>query len=155
MVFVKNLENVQGDERDTILFSVGYGPDIFGKVSLNFGPLNRDGGERRLNVAITRARKEIVIFSSLRPEKIDLKRTQKKGVALLKSFLEYAEKGTKAIAEACSSGFGECESPFEEEVCTALRGKGYTVHSQVGCGGYRIDIGGSGSGSPGKVFTRD
>ena len=141
MVFVKNLENVQGDERDTVLFSVGYGPDIFGKVSLNFGPLNRDGGERRLNVAITRARKEIVIFSSLRPEKIDLKRTQKKGVALLKSFLEYAEKGTKAIAEACSSGCGDCESPFEEEVCMALRGKGYTVHSQVGCGGYRIDIG--------------
>ncbi|HWQ65827.1 MAG TPA: DUF3320 domain-containing protein [Methanospirillum sp.] len=140
-LFVKNLENIQGDERDIILFSVGYGPDIHGRISLNFGPLNRDGGERRLNVAITRARKEIVLFSSLRPEQIDLTRTQKTGVRLLKSFLDYAARGDAAIAEACSPGGSACDSPFEEAVKEELENKGYIVHAQVGCGGYRIDLG--------------
>ncbi|WP_373838255.1 DUF3320 domain-containing protein [Methanospirillum sp.] len=139
-VFIKNLENVQGDERDVILFSVGYGPDKFGKVSLNFGPLNRDGGERRLNVAITRAKKEIVVFSSLRPEHIDLSRTRKTGVKLLKSFLEYAEKGPKAIAEACRKDERTYISSIEQEIREALSEKGYTVQFQVGCGGYLIDI---------------
>ncbi|MCH8840520.1 MAG: DNA2/NAM7 family helicase [Planctomycetes bacterium] len=79
--FVKNLENVQGDERDTIIFSVGYGPDQTGKPSMNFGPLNKDGGERRLNVAITRARWRLIVFSSLRSDQIDPPPTNVDGVA--------------------------------------------------------------------------
>ena len=140
-VFVKNLENVQGDERDVILFSICYGPDAAGRVSMNFGPMNRDGGERRLNVAITRARQEVIVFSTLRAEHIDLSKTRSQGVADLKCFLDYAERGPVAIAERRSSDAeGECESPFEVQICDALRSKGYTVHPQVGCSGYRIDL---------------
>ncbi|KAA0888137.1 DUF3320 domain-containing protein [Oryzomonas rubra] len=140
-VFIKNLENVQGDERDVILFSICYGPDAVGRVSMNFGPINRDGGERRLNVAVTRARQEVIVFSTLRAEQIDLSRSRAQGVADLKCFLDYAERGTVAIAERqASDPAGECESPFEEQVCDALRDKGYIVHPQVGCSGYRIDL---------------
>jgi very-short-patch-repair endonuclease len=141
-VFIKNLENVQGDERDVILFSICYGPDATGRVSMNFGPMNRDGGERRLNVAITRARQEVIVFSTLRAEHIDLSKTRSQGVADLKCFLDYAERGPVAISERRSGeGVGECESPFEIQICDALRDKGYTVHPQVGCSGYRIDLG--------------
>ncbi len=141
-VFVKNLENVQGDERDVILFSICYGPDGSGRPpSMNFGPLNRDGGERRLNVAITRARREVIVFSTLRAENIDLSRTRARGVADLKCFLDYAERGPVAIAERQTvDPEEECESPFENQVCDALREKGYIVHPQVGCSGYRIDL---------------
>ena len=83
-LFVKNLESVQGDERDVILFSICYGPDQNGKVSMNLGPMNKEGGERRLNVAITRSRKEALVYSTLRPEQIDLTRTRAIGVAHLK-----------------------------------------------------------------------
>jgi very-short-patch-repair endonuclease len=141
-VFIKNLENVQGDERDVILFSICYGPDATGRVSMNFGPMNRDGGERRLNVAITRARQEVIVFSTLRSEHIDLSKTRSQGVADLKCFLDYAERGPIAIAERrATEPEGECESPFEIQVCNALRDKGHTVHPQVGCSGYRIDLG--------------
>jgi very-short-patch-repair endonuclease len=141
-VFVKNLENVQGDERDVILFSVCYGPDAQGRVSMNFGPLNRDGGERRLNVAITRARQEIVVFSTLRADQIDLSRTRAQGVADLKCFLDYAARGPRALSERREVDPGaECESPFEQQVCNALRERGYMVHPQVGCSRYRIDLG--------------
>jgi len=140
-VFIKNLENVQGDERDAIFFSVGYGPDAAGKVSMSFGPLNRDGGERRLNVAVTRARKEVILFSSLKPEQIDLARTRARGVQDLKCYMEYAERGMAAIREAVSRDpSADFDSPFEQQVCEALRAKGYTVHAQVGCSGYRIDL---------------
>ena len=97
-VFIKNLENVQGDERDVILFSIGYGPDKNGKVSMNFGPLNRDGGWRRLNVAVSRAREEMVVFTSMTGAMIDLSKTNSKGVAGLKAFLEFAEKGRTNLA---------------------------------------------------------
>src|SRR5690606_17409234 len=96
-VFVKNLENVQGDERDVILFSVGYGPDANGRVAMSFGPLNAPGGERRLNVAITRARRQVVVHATLRAEQIDLSRTSALGVAHLKAFLAYAERGPAAL----------------------------------------------------------
>jgi very-short-patch-repair endonuclease len=140
-VFIKNLENVQGDERDAIFFSVGYGPDAAGKVSMSFGPLNREGGERRLNVAVTRARKEVVLFSSLKPEQIDLARTRARGVQDLKSYMEYAERGMAAIREAIARDpSADFDSPFEQQVCEALRAKGHTVHAQVGCSGYRIDL---------------
>jgi len=140
-VFVKNLENVQGDERDLILFSICYGPDQAGKLSMNFGPLNRDGGERRLNVAVTRAKHEVMIFSTLRSEQIDLSRTRATGAAHLKSYLEYAERGPAAIAANIESAHTEdYDSIFEKEVAEFLRRKGYTVHTQIGCSGYRVDL---------------
>ena len=139
-LMVKNLENVQGDERDIIYFSITYGPDKAGRVSMNFGPLNRDGGERRLNVAITRARQEMRIFSSLRAEHIDLTRTGAQGVRDLKWFLEYAEYGARAFM-AAQPWSGEMESPFEEAVAKALRERGWEVHPQVGVSRFRIDLG--------------
>lgn len=152
-VFIKNLENVQGDERDAILFSICYGPDAQGRVSMNFGPLNRDGGERRLNVAITRARREVIVFSTLRSEQIDLSRTRARGVADLKNFLDYAERGAMALVEQrITDPDAQCESVFEEQVCDALRNRGYTIHSQVGCSGYRIDLAVVDSESPGRYL---
>jgi very-short-patch-repair endonuclease len=140
-VFVKNLENVQGDERDVILFSICYGPDVTGRVAMNFGPLNKEGGERRLNVAITRARRELLVFSTLRADQIDLSRTRARGVWDLKKFLDYAERGEAALLEASGpSENADFESPFEKDVCEALRSRGYEVHLQVGCSGYRIDL---------------
>lgn len=152
-VFVKNLENVQGDERDVILFSICYGPNAQGKVSMNFGPLNRDGGERRLNVAITRARREVLVFSTLRADQIDLTRTRARGVGDLKAFLDYAERGPKAIAEAASaSPDAQFESPFEQQVGEALRRRGRQVHLQVGCSGYRIDLAVVDPDAPGRYL---
>ena len=141
-VFVKNLETVQGDERDVILFSICYGPNRDGKVSMNFGPLNRKGGERRLNVAITRARQQLVVFSSLRPESIDLSRTGALGVEHLKAFLAFAARGVSALASAPGSARqeGGFESPFEASVCRALVERGWTLDTQVGCSGYRVDL---------------
>jgi very-short-patch-repair endonuclease len=141
-VFVKNLENVQGDERDVILFSVCYGQDESGKVSMNFGPLNREGGERRLNVAITRAKHEVLVFSGLRGDQIDLTRTRSRGVRDLKHFLEYAERGPKALAAASSASTDAvADSEFERLVADRIRAAGFEVHHQVGCSGYRIDLG--------------
>jgi very-short-patch-repair endonuclease len=140
-LFIKNLENVQGDERDVILFSICYGPDENGKVSLGFGPLNRDGGERRLNVAITRARQQVIVFTSLHPDQIDLNRSRAKGLAHLKHFLDYAARGPKALAEIITpGGQDDCESPFESAVCRELRDRGFNVETQVGCSDYRIDL---------------
>lgn len=140
-VFVKNLETVQGDERDVILFSVTYGPDRAGNVYMNFGPLNRDGGERRMNVAMTRARSEMVVFSTMHPDNIDLSRTNARAVADLKHFLEYAERGPDALASAVHGSLGDFESPFESAVAAGLRGKGWTVHPQIGVSAFRIDLG--------------
>lgn len=140
-VFVKNLESVQGDERDIMYFSITYGPDISGAVSMNFGPLNRDGGERRLNVAVTRARQELRIFSSLRGEQMDLSRTQAAGVRDLKHFLEFAERGPRALAESHRGSQGDFESPFEAGVARALERKGWRVHTQIGASSFRVDLG--------------
>jgi len=140
-VFVKNLETVQGDERDVILFSVTYGPDQSGHVTMNFGPLNRAGGERRLNVALTRARSEMLVFSTLSPEQIDLSRTQATAVADLKHFLEFAERGPRALGEAVHGSIGDFDSPFESAVAQALRDKGWDVHPQIGVSSFRIDLG--------------
>ena len=141
-LFIKNLENVQGDERDVILFSVGYGPDAEGRVSMNFGPLNRAGGERRLNVAVSRARYEMIIFSTLRSDMIDLNRTSSIGVAGLKRFLEYAEKGMKHPLNTSSNIYlPDEETSIEKIIADKLRSLGYTVHTDIGCSGYKIDIG--------------
>ncbi|NLF95857.1 MAG: DUF3320 domain-containing protein [Candidatus Riflebacteria bacterium] len=140
-VFIKNLESVQGDERDVIIFSICYGPDPEGKVSMNFGPLNKSGGERRLNVAITRARRELLVISSLKGDMISLSKTRAVGVRDLKLFLDYAERGVRALTEAIAPGStDDYESPFEEAVGKAVKTLGYEVHTQVGCSGYRIDL---------------
>lgn len=139
-VFVKNLENVQGDERDVILFSVGYGPDENGKVSMNFGPLNRDGGWRRLNVAISRARKEMVVYSVLRPEQIDLSRTRSEGVAGLKGFLEFAERGTGVIARRTDS-IRNSSDHLIETIAAEIEKLGYKTKCNIGCSQFRMDIG--------------
>ncbi len=136
-LFIKNLENVQGDERDIILFSVGYGPDVDGRTSMNFGPLNRLGGERRLNVAVSRARYEMLIYSTLRSDQIDLNRTSSIGVAGLKRFLEYAEHGKHMPAPSNANA----PKALEQIVAKELAKKGYKVHTNIGCSGYRIDIG--------------
>lgn len=140
-LFIKNLENVQGDERDVILFSICYAPDQNGNLSMNFGPLNREGGERRLNVAITRAKHDVMIFSTLRAEQIDLSRTKAIGSAHLKTYLEYAERGTSAIRGNLEAGAEALlASKLEKDIAAFLSENGYTVHTQVGCSGYRIDI---------------
>ena len=139
-IFIKNLENVQGDERDVILFSVGYGQDKDGKVALNFGPLNREGGWRRLNVAVSRARHEMKVFSTLRSEQIDLRRSDAEGVAGLKAFLEYAEKGREVLRySSAASEIGLDD--FVEYVAGRLRERGFDAKTHVGSSGFRIDIG--------------
>ncbi|MEZ4460845.1 MAG: AAA domain-containing protein [bacterium] len=139
-VFIKNLENVQGDERDVMFFSICYGPDAIGKTTLSFGPLNRKGGERRLNVAVTRARELLVVYSTLRPDHIAAE-SSNPAVLQLKKFLDYAARGPKALLEAVTldseRGFG---SPFEREVYDALVAQGWQVHTQVGVGGFFIDL---------------
>jgi hypothetical protein len=152
-VFVKNLESVQGDERDIILFSITYGPDIQGKVSMNFGPLNQEGGQRRLNVAISRARKAMHVYGTLRPEQIDLARTSAEGVRDFKHFLEFADRGVRALAEAVYGSIGEFDSPFESAVAEALTRKGWTVHPQVGVSAFRIDLGVVHPDEPGRYLA--
>ncbi len=152
-VFVKNLENVQGDERDVILFSICYGADASGRVALNFGPLNRDGGERRLNVAITRARREVKVYASIRADQIDLARTRAVGMRHLKEFLDYAARGPAALGQALVvAGDAEAESPLEEDVKRAIEAAGFEVVSQVGCSGYRIDLGVKDPDAPGRFL---
>ncbi len=136
-LFIKNLENVQGDERDVILFSVGYGADETGRVSMNFGPLNREGGWRRLNVAVSRARCEMVVFSTLRPDQIDLSRTSSEGVAALRAFLEYAGGARLAGTGTREGGVqGVCAS-----IRRALAEAGFESRAMVGHSGCRVDVG--------------
>jgi very-short-patch-repair endonuclease len=140
-LFIKNLENVQGDERDVIFFSITFGADAAGKTTMNFGPLNGEGGHRRLNVAISRAREAVTIYSSLMPEQIELSRVRAAGVRDLKHYLEFAIKGPRALLEqSMPTGFAP-DSPFETAVIQKLRNQGWEVHPQVGCSGHRIDIG--------------
>ena len=138
-IFIKNLENVQGDERDVILFSVGYGPDKSGKVSMNFGPLNNQGGERRLNVAVSRARNEMMVFSTLQPEQIDLNRSQARGVEGLKRFLEFARSGRMPVAAAQVTE-QQSETPVIDSVADQLRAHGYQVDTQVGRSRFKVDL---------------
>ena len=136
-LFIKNLENVQGDERDIILFSVGYGPDENGKVTLNFGPLNREGGWRRLNVAVSRAREEMIVYSTLRPDQLDASRTTARGVADLKAFLEYAQSGKRVIGSTQAKKMQEAQG-IEKQIAAALSAEGFTVNTNIGCSGYRV-----------------
>lgn len=153
-VFVKNLENVQGDERDIMYFSITYGPPRPGvPPSMNFGPMNKSGGQRRLNVAVTRARHELRVFSSLTPDQIDLSRTQAEGVRDLKHFLEFAQRGPRALAEAVFGCIGTYESPFEKAVAEALAAKGWQMHPQVGVSRFRIDLGVVDPDLPGRYLA--
>ncbi|WP_294607171.1 DUF3320 domain-containing protein [uncultured Bacteroides sp.] len=137
-IFIKNLENVQGDERDVILFSIGYGPDKNGNVSMNFGPLNNQGGERRLNVAVSRARYEMIIFSTLRSEQIDLKRTKSRGVEGLKKFLEFAERGTSPIPAVQLQN--QKQSNLITLIAQELTQRGYKVDTLVGHSNFKVDL---------------
>jgi len=138
--YVKALEQVQGDERDVIMISVGYGKNAQGHLSHNFGPINQDGGERRLNVLVTRARHQVILVSSIKAGDIDLMRTQKLGPRLLKNYLDFAERGPIALEAETTGGDGDYESPFEEEVGEALRRAGIQVRRQVGTSKFRIDL---------------
>lgn len=140
-VIVKNLENIQGDERDVMLFSITFGPDAAGKLTMNFGALNRDGGEKRLNVAVTRSREELHVFSSIDAHDIDLTRTKATGVAHLKQFIDFVARGPVALAAVDVGSLGPAENPFEESVADALRAKGWEVRTQIGVSGFRIDLG--------------
>ena len=139
-LFIKNLENVQGDERDVILFSVCYGPDKLGKISLNFGPLNQFGGWRRLNVAVSRAREEMVVFASMRYSMIDLSRTTSRGVAGLKAFLEFAEKGRTSISVK-SDDIIINRQGIGKFIAEELSNYGYECRCDVGVSDFKIDVG--------------
>lgn len=139
--FIKNLETVQGDERDTIIFSIAYGTDGNGNLLHNFGPLNRVGGERRLNVAVTRAKCNIQLVTSMHYTDIDLKRTSAEGVRLLREYINYAENGDDAPdMDSYSSIFENQDFDFELEVCEYLKSRGFSVDTQVGCSGSRVDL---------------
>lgn len=152
-LFVKNIENVQGDERDIIIFSIGYAKNEKGRVSANFGSLSQDGGENRLNVAISRAKQKIYIVTSIEPEELNVDTSKNKGPKLFKKYLQYARavsNGNKEEAEIILNSVLDTnivyeddknfDSDFEAEVYDALVDKGYKVHKQVGVSGYRIDL---------------
>lgn len=140
--FVKNLENVQGDERDHIILSIGYGPTAGSeRVPQRFGPINREGGKRRLNVAVTRARRTMTLVHSLRADQVS-EHAQEDGPRLLKRYLEYAADPSRALErQAATDPDAEPESPFEEAVLSALVNRGHRVTPQVGVADYRIDLG--------------
>lgn len=156
-VFVKNLETVQGDQRDVILISVGYGPTEPGAktMSMNFGPLNRQGGERRLNVAITRATSEVMIFASFGPEMIDLTRTGARAVQELKHYLDFAERGSAALGGGIRpmGGMNGYDSDFEMAVAEGLRKRGWDLRTQVGVSKFRVDLGVIHPDAPGKFLA--
>ena len=147
--FVKNLETIQGDERDVIFLSVGFGFDANRRLSRNFGPLNREGGERRLNVLITRARERCVVFSNFRASDLSLDGNAPFGVRALKMFLDYAENRNLVASEAIGA---DTDSPFEDSVYEFLRSNGYEVRKQVGCAGFRVDLGIVDPEAPGRYL---
>lgn len=140
--FVKNLENVQGDERDTIFFSVGYAKTKEQKangkpMSMRFGPLGVSGGERRLNVAITRAKINVKLVSSILPSDIDLSRTESDGIRMLRSYIEFAMNGEATVVAAHKNGRPD---DFADSIAQFIRDQGFDVQQYVGCSGYKIDI---------------
>lgn len=146
--FVKNLERVQGDERDAIIISVGYGKNADGRMVYRFGPLNQQGGERRLNVAITRARSRVTVISSFSSVDMDPARLSGDGAKMLRAYLQYVESsgtdlGTRTREHAALN-------PFEQDVLTQLTASGLSLESQVGCSGYWIDFGVKHPTKPGR-----
>ena len=145
--FVKNLENVQGDERDAIIFSVGYGRDQQGQMTMNLGPLNKSGGERRLNVAVTRAREKVLLVASIRASDIEVNPSSASGVLALRGYLEYAEKNHKA--EKLALQIDRFDSALEEAVAAEIQKMDYKANAKVGHSLYPIDIGVADPAKPG------
>ena len=135
--FVKNLENVQGDERDVIFISIGYGKDSDGYFAQAFGPVSSEGGERRLNVLFTRARKKCTVFSSISHDDIRTDVSAHAGPRVLKSFLKYAATGDMDVPRLTGEEF---DSPFEEDVANVILSFGFHVEGQVGTSGFKIDL---------------
>ena len=160
-VFIKNLENVQGDERDVILFSVGYGQDETGRMIMNFGPLNRDGGWRRLNVAVTRSRLEMKVFSSITADQIRISESSSEGVRALKRFLQYAAGSEVWDAMADGENVNTASSTpiidrslkftgIADDICDRLAKLGYQTDRNIGKSGFKVDIGVVSPSDPGK-----
>jgi hypothetical protein len=149
--FVKNLENVQGDERDVIILSLGYGYDQQGQITMNFGPVNKAGGERRLNVAITRARERTILVTSIKSSDVDIESAKSEGTIILHNYLEYAEKGPEAL-KLPKLKAGEFESPIEEDVAMVIQRLGYNVVPKVGYSGCPIDMGVVDPNNPGSYL---
>ena len=147
--FVKNLETIQGDERDVILLSVGFGFDGNRKLSLNFGPLNHEGGERRLNVLITRAREKCVVFANFTSRDLNLEENSPFGLQALKIFLEFAESGRLPSPAYSKETF---DSPFERAISDFLAENGCEVHRHIGCAGYRLDLAVPDPAHPGRYL---
>ena len=151
-LFIRSIENVQGDERDEIIFSIGYAKDSDGRFRRMFGSLSQEGGENRLNVAITRAKKKIQIVTSMMPEEFNVSGVKNKGPFFLRKYLEYSHaisECNKEKARAILLSFHDeqnpgseitFDSPFEEEVYDALTERGLSIDTQVGIGGYSIDM---------------
>lgn len=147
--FVKNLENVQGDERDTIYISIGYGKTTEGRLPMSFGPLNSEGGERRLNVLISRARMCMDVFCNFKAEEMPTSDASPFGVRSLKNFLHFADTGDLVKREETGK---MPDSPFEEEVISSICSLGYQVEPQVGCAGFYIDIAVRDPNKPGRYM---
>jgi very-short-patch-repair endonuclease len=147
--FVKNLERVQGDERDAIILSVGYGKHADGRMRYQWGPLLRDGGERRLNVAATRAKRRLTVVSSFSSHDVDPGRLTKPGARMLAEYLEYAGSGGTPVA---ASGAASTSGPFEADVAARLAELGITVVPQFGVGGYRVDFAAAHPDDPSRMI---
>jgi len=137
--FIKSLENVQGDERDTIIISVGYARDPSGTLALNFGPINREGGWRRLNVLVTRAKYLTVLVTSLQSAQLRAVPESNRGATALREFIAYAERGARLAPEAARLTGAETND-FEDAIAAALRARGLLVDEQVGASSFRIDL---------------
>ena len=138
--FIKNLENVQGDERDTIIFSICYAKDRNGRMFMRFGPLGHEGGERRLNVAITRAKCNVKLVGSILPSDIDLNRTKSEGIRMLRSYIEFARSNSASGNSHEKVDEFTATDEFCDEVAAFLIEKGYQIQRRIGCSDYRIDI---------------
>jgi hypothetical protein len=149
--FVKNLENVQGDERDVMIFSVGYGFDANGRITMNFGPLNKQGGERRLNVAVTRAREKVVLVSSIKYDDIRLESTQAEGVHSLHHYMRYAERRPRNLEDVAAEEIS-LTSPLDDEVAEEVKRLGYRTVPWVGSGVFRVDLGVVDPADPGRFI---
>ena len=139
-IIIKNLENIQGDERDVILFSVCYGPDKDGKMYYRFGPINNAGGEKRLNVAVSRARYEMIVFASFEPEKLSAMKTESRGAQDLYAFLRFAKYGSDSLTIDNVNAV-EHNSGIEKHIAEKLTERGYKTQTNVGKSSFRVDIG--------------
>jgi very-short-patch-repair endonuclease len=147
--FVKNLERVQGDERDSIILTVGYGKNSDGRMLYRFGPLNLEGGERRLNVAVTRARARMTVVSSFSSVDLDPNNLRAEGAKMLGRYLAYAESAGASLGDAAKDK--PVLNPFERDVRDRLTAAGIPLVTQFGCSGYWIDYAAQHPMTPGRM----